>query len=140
MPFSPQEKTQLLFLLGYSVYEDDGPAMRALNGLDQYEDRAGLIVRDLMASIEDVRCQIRKTIPLSMAVKDGSIEIRAHYTYDHLCRMGRTYVKQLADFLKISVFDDIFSSGGRARDPSSFYSGDPSESRIDPESGVPRRY
>lgn len=139
MPFTGQEKTRLLYYLGYSLFEDDGPAMRAIHGLDSKEEVAGPIIRDLMASIEDVLCQVRKTIPLSMATKDGSIELRAHYTLDHLWRLGRAYVNRLGSFCKISVYSDIFSSGGRPRDPGSFYSGDPSEDRLDPNLGVPRR-
>lgn len=138
MAFTDEEKTRLLYYLGYSVFEDDGPAMRAINSLDAKEARAGFIVRDLLRRISDVECQIHETIPLSQAVQDGSIQLRVHYTLDHLWRLGRSYVAQLATFCKISIYSDVFSSGGRARDPSSFYSGDPSEDRID-HRGVPTR-
>lgn len=139
MAFTDEEKTRILFYLGYSVFEDDGPAMRAINSMDSKEARVGFIVRDLLKKIADVECQIHETIPLAKAVSDGAIQLRVHYTLDHLWRLGRSYVAQLATMFKISIFSDIFSVGGRPRDPQSFYSGDPSESRIDPRLGVPTR-
>jgi hypothetical protein len=135
--FTSIEKTRILFFLGYSVFEDNGPAMRAINSLDSKEANAGFIIRDQLQKIDDVRTQIHQTMPLAKAIKDGSIELRAHYTLALLQKMGRDYVGQLATFTKISVFSDIFSAGGAARDPESFYSGDPSEPRI---SGDPTRY
>lgn len=138
MSFTPEEKGKMLFALGYSIFEDDGPAMRAINSLDSKEAVAGPIIRSLLDKIFDVHEQLHKTIPLSKAVEDGSIKLRSHYTLDHLWRLGRSYVSQLATFTKISIFSDIFSPGGRARDASSFYSGDPSEDRVDPR-GVPTR-
>jgi hypothetical protein len=127
----------MLFFLGYSVFEDDGPAMRAINSLDSKETVAGFIIRDLLSKLEDIREQVHKTIPLGKAIEDGSIKLRAHYTLDHLWRLGRSYVTQLSRYLKISVSGDVFSVGTNSRDPGSFYSGDPSERRIDPISGVP---
>lgn len=128
--FSTEEKTRILFYLGYSVFEDDGPAMRAINSMDSKEERVGFIVRDLLRKINEVECEIHGTIPLAKAVSDGQIELRVHYTLDHLWRLGRSYVAQLATMFKISIFSDIFSSGGRPRNSQSFYSGDPSESRL----------
>lgn len=139
MAFTDEEKTRILFYLGYSAFEDDGPAVRAINGMDSKEPRVGFIVRELLKKIEDVVCQIHETIPLSKAVSDDKIQLRVHYTLDHLWRLGRSYVAQLATMFKVAIFSDIFSTGGRARDPQSFYSGDPSEPRIDPRLGVPTR-
>lgn len=139
MAFTADEKTKILFYLGYSVFEDDGPAMRAINSLDSKESTAGFLIRDLIVRLDDIREQIHSTIPLAKAIRDGAIELRVHYTLDHLWRLGRSYVSQLAQYIKVSIFGDVFSVGSRARDPKSFYSGDPSENRIDPYLGVPTR-
>lgn len=125
----------MLFYLGYSVFEDGGPAIRALNSLDSKEAVAGFLIRDILDKIEDIRIQIHKTIPLSKAIEDGSIKVRAHMTLEHLWRMGRQLVNQLATYTKISIESDIFSSGGAARDSASFYGGDPSEPRNPSSSG-----
>lgn len=130
MSFSQQEKARILFYLGYSLFEDNGPAMRALNSLDAKEAFGGFIIRDLLDKIDQVRTQVHQTMPLAKAIKDGSIELRSHYTLDHLWRMGRSYVAQLATYVKVSICSDIFSSGGAARDASSFYSDDPAEDRF----------
>lgn len=126
MSFSATEKSKLLFYLGYSVYEDSGPAMRSINSLDSKEAVAGPIVRDLLLKLEDVDREIHETIPLAAAVEDGTIKIRAHYTLDHLRRLGRSYVNRLARFLKISIDGDVFSSNSNASDNREFYNGDPS--------------
>lgn len=139
MAFTSQEKIRILFYLGYSMFEDDGPAMRAINSLDSREATSGFLVRELLDKIDNVRRQIDQTIPISKAVQDGSLQIRAHYTLDHLWRLGRSYVSQLAAFTKVSIFSDIFSQGTRTRDAGSFYSGDPSENRINPDTGLPER-
>lgn len=138
MAFTQEEKTRILFYLGYSVFEDDGPAMRAINSLDSREAQGGWIIRDLLAKIEKVRCEIVESMPLASAIKDGSIEIRAHYTLGVLRDHGRAYVNDLAGFIKVAIFSDIFSPGGRPREPKDFYNGDPSEMRVDPR-GVPTR-
>ena len=130
MPFTATEKGRILFFLGYSVFEDDGPAMRSLNSLDSKEPIAGPIVRDLLQKLDDVDREIHETIPLAAAVEDGSVKIRAHYTLDHLRRLGRSYVNRLARFLKISIDGDIFSSSSNASNNGEFYAGDPSESRF----------
>lgn len=130
MAFSAEEKTRILFFLGYSVFEDDGPAVRSLNSLDSKEAAAGPIVRDLLSKLNDVDGEIHETMPLAAAVEDGSIKVRAHYTLDHLRRLGRSYVNRLARFLKISISGDVFSSTSNASDNGEFYAGDPSEKRF----------
>lgn len=130
MAFSQTERSRILYYLGYSVFEDDGPAIRALNSLDTKEAVAGPIVRDLLSKMDDVDREIHETIPLAAAVEDGSVKIRAHYTLDHLRRMGRGYVNRLARFLKISVSGDVFASSSNASDGDGFYAGDPSEKRF----------
>src|ERR1044071_5946095 len=124
MAFSATEKARLLYFLGYSVFEDDGAAMRSINSIDSKESVAGPIVRDLLSKLDDVDREIHETIPLAAAVEDGSVKVRAHYTLDHLRRLGRSYVTRLARFLKIPVDGDIFSSSSEVT-----MSGDPSESR-----------
>ena len=130
MAFSDVEKSRILYFLGYSVFEDNGPAMRSINSLDSKEAVAGPIVRDLLTKLDDVDREIHETIPLSAAVEDGSVKVRAHYTLDHLRRLGRGYVNRLARFLKISIDGDVFASSSNANDNGSFYAGDPSEARF----------
>lgn len=129
MAFSADEKTRMLFYLGYSVFEDDGAAIRAINGLDRFESTAGFIIRDILAQLANIDAQILTTIPLSMAVEDGSIKTRSHYTLAHLRALGRQYVERLARYTKISISGDVFSSGTNARNAAEFYAGDPSERR-----------
>lgn len=130
MSFTAVEKSKMLFYLGYSVFEDNGPAMRGINSLDSKESVAGPIVRDLLGKMDDVAREVHETIALAAAVEDGSISVRAHYTLEHLWRLGRSYVNQLARFTKISVDGDVFSSSSNSRDRGDFYSGDPSERRF----------
>ena len=130
MAFSATERSRILFYLGYSIFEDDGPAIRTLNSLDTKEAVAGPIVRDLLTKLEEVDKEIHDTMVLAAAVEDGSIKVRAHYTLDHLRRLGRSYVNRLARFLKISISGDVFSSTSNASDNGSFYAGDPSEKRF----------
>jgi hypothetical protein len=139
MAFTSQEKTKILYYLGYSVFEDDGPAMRAIHSLDSKESVGGFIIRGILDKLDVIEEQIQQTIPLAKAIRDGSIEIRVHMTLDHLWRLGRSQVNRLARFTKVSIGGDIFSSRSNSSDPGSFYSGDPSENRIDPDSGVPTR-
>lgn len=136
MAFTATEKARILFYLGYSGFEDDGPAMRGVNSLDNKETTMGPIVRDILDKLEQIDAQVMQTVPLAKAIKDGSIELRAHYTIDHLWRMGRSLVSRLARFTKISISGDVFGVGGSERG-GDFYSGDPSERRINPSQGVP---
>ncbi len=136
MSFSPTEKSRILFYLGYSGFEDDGPAMRAINSLDSHEAFMGPVIRDTLDKLALVDKDIMETRPLAKAIKDGSIELRAHYTMDHLWRMGRQLVSRLSRWTKIQVSGDVFGAGGSERGDN-FYSGDPSEKRIDSSRGVP---
>lgn len=130
MAFTNEEKSKVQFYLGYSFFEDDGPAIRAINGMDQHEARIGFIVRDLLHKLDDVRDQMHKTIPLGKAIEDGSIKLRAHYTLDHLMKLGKIYCNDLARFTKIKIDGDVFSTSSNARDGDGFYAGDPSEKRF----------
>jgi len=137
MPFSDAEKAEMLFYLGYSGFEDDGPAMRAIHSLDPKEKTLGPRVRMILDRLRQIECDIHGSKDLAVAVSTGGgVQTRAHYTLDHLWRMGRSYVGQLAGWIKVMVYSDVFSSGAKTRNPG-FYSGDPSERRIDSSEGVP---
>jgi hypothetical protein len=137
MALSATEKTSILFWLGYSVFEDDGPAMRAIHSVDAHP-QADPFVREILRKLGEIDRDIHNVRPLAMAIQDGSIHLRVHYTIDNLRRLGRQQVGRLSSFLKISIFSDVFSKGSGG-DPATFYSGDPSEDRIDPRLGVPTR-
>ncbi len=115
MAFTASEKAKILFYLGYSGFEDAGDAMRAINSMDSKESTMGPMIRSILDKLEKIDQQIMETMPLAKAIKDGSIELRAHYTIDHLWRMGRQLVSRLARWTKISVSGDVFSTGGSER-------------------------
>lgn len=137
MAFTRAEKFRMLFYLGYSGFEDDGPAIRAINGLDAHEADMGEIIREILDKLRAIDEQIVQTMPLAKAISTGGVEPRAHYTLDHLWRLGRSQVMRLARFTKIMVAGDVFSQAGSERDAAMFYSGDPSEKRINPAEGMP---
>ena len=137
MAFTAEEKAKILFYLGYSGFEDDGPAMRALNSLDNKEKVMGPIIRETLDRLAQVDRDIFDTRPLAKAIKVGAEELRAHYTLAHLWQLGRQYVTRLARWTKIQVCGDVFGSGGTERGGESFFSGDPSEKRINPTIGMP---
>lgn len=110
MAFTDEEKTRILHYLGYSVFESDSIAVRAVNGLDAYESKIGFIVRDILNKIAYVESEVYGTIPLSKAITDGAIQLRAHYALSHLWRLARAYVVQLSTMLKVPVCSDIFNS------------------------------
>lgn len=136
MAFTDTEKMNILFYLGYSGFEDDGPAIRALNSLDSRETKMGPIIRDLLDKLEQVDRDIHATRPLAEAISTGGVELRANYTLEHLWRVGRSYVVRLARWTKIMISGDVFSTGGSERS-TLFYSGDPSEKRVDSSVGMP---
>lgn len=115
MAFSAAEKARILFYLGYSGFEDDGPAMRAVNSMDSKEATMGPMIRDILDKLEQIDLQIMETMPLAKAIQDGTIQLRAHYTMDHLWRMGRQLVSRMARWTKISVSGDVYSTGGSER-------------------------
>lgn len=133
-PLTELEKTKCLFYLGYSIFEDNGPAMRALSSLDA-KPLAGVFIRPILAELERIDCQVKEVAVLAKAIADGSVQVRAHYTLSVLYKMGRTQVGRLATLIKVSVFSDVFSRG-MGGNFSEFYSGDPSEPRIDQQLGT----
>lgn len=135
MAFTQDEKSKILFYLGYSGFEDDGPAIRSINGLDAHETFMGTIVRDCLVQLAAIDQQIIETMPLAKAISTGGVQPRAHYTLDHLWRLGRQQVTRLSRWIKIWPGGDVFSTSVEAS--ASFYSGDPSEKRLDPNSGMP---
>ncbi len=134
-PLTDFEKTKVLFYLGYSIFEDDGPAIRALNSLAS-KPLAGDFIRPLLDDLDKVEQEIRNLAPIAKAIAAGAIQMRVHYSRDYWLREGRRLVGRLSSFTKISIFSDVFSSGAGHR-PETFYSGDPSQRRIDPSLGVP---
>lgn len=139
MAFTAQEKARLLFYLGYSGFEDDGLAIRAINGLDAKEAFMGPIVREQLDFIGLVDREIRESLPLAAALEDGSIKIRAHYTLSVQRGLGRQYVGRLSSWTKIPIGpNDVFSPS--CADPATMFSGDPSENRFDTSLGVPTKY
>lgn len=134
-PLTDTEKARVLFFLGYSVFEDDGPAIRSLNSLGS-KPLAGDFIRPILSRLEQIDCDIFELRPLALAISDGEIQLRADYSFRVLCKMGRQQVGRLATFTKISIFSDVFSRG-TGTNPAEFYSGDPSERRIDASMGVP---
>jgi hypothetical protein len=139
MGLTEQQIAYVLFYLGYSGFEDDGPAIKAINTLQSSSLAAYMIpiVVDLLQKLQDIRRDIHESRVVGEAISTGGVQTRGHYTVEHYWRIGRMYVTQLARFLKIAVYGDIFSAGGNEREPGAFYSGDPSENRINPSLGVP---
>lgn len=125
MAFTPLEKQQILFVLGFGMAENNGEAMRAINNLDSFEETGGVIVRQLLQKILKFNDEMEKTIPLSKVVEDGSIKLRSHYTLGHIQTLGRIAVAQLARYVKVSPAGDIFGPGGDVRDPHDFYGRSP---------------
>src|SRR5512138_2789367 len=134
-PLTDVEKTKALMYLGYSIFEDDGPAIRSLNSLAS-KPLAGDFIRPILDALDNVECEIRGLAPISLAISTGGVQTRVHYSKSYWLREGRRLVGKLSSFTKISVFSDVFSSGA-GHQPETFYSGDPSEHRIDPSMGVP---
>ena len=130
MAFTQQEKYTMLFYLGYSVFEDDGPAVRAINSLDAKDPPAGMIIRPILAMLVDVDQAMSQVIPLTLAIEDGSVKIRAHYAIEQQRRLGKQQVARLSAFIKVAVAYDMFSDT-LPRKLDGFYSGDPSENRVD---------
>jgi hypothetical protein len=130
MAFTQQEKYTMLFYLGYSVFEDDGPAVRAINSLDAKDPPAGTIIRPILAMLVDVDQAMSQVIPLTLAIEDGSVKIRAHYAIEQQRRLGKQQVARLSAFIKVAVAYDMFSDT-LPRKLDGFYSGDPSENRVD---------
>lgn len=94
----------------------------------------GPIVREHLDYLQTVDREIFETIPLAAAIEDGSVKIRAHYTLNHLRSLGRQYVQRLSRWTKIQIGDDVFAPSSQRE---GFFSGDPSEHRVDPTMGVP---
>jgi len=129
MAFSQSEKSRILFYLGYSVFEDDGPAMRAINSLDSVEAKARPIIQPIMDEIDRVQREIRQTTEIALAIEDGSVKLRAHYTLATLRSIGVQQVGQLSGFLAVPAKRNIFAAS--LPDGRELASGDPSEARLD---------
>lgn len=117
------EKTKILFYLGYSVFEDNGPAIRAIHSLDS-KPVAGDFIRPILEKLDKLREEIFKDRVLSKAIATAAIQVRSHYTFSMQCRIGRQLVGQLGSFAKIAVGSDVFANGA-AFEPATFYSNEP---------------
>jgi len=135
-PLSDYEKFKALIYLGYSVFEDDGPAIRAFNSLPSHPIAPDFI-RPILDKLDQLQQDIHSVRPIAKAISTGDTETRALYTLNVLWKMGRQLVNQLSSITKVSIFSDVFSSGGAGRNPATFYSGDPSEHRVGRQLGVP---
>lgn len=130
MAFTAQEKALCFFYLGYSGFEDDGPARRAIDSMDAKESTFRPIVKPILDELQALDREIGKVKALTKAIEDGSVKIRAHYTIEQLWRLGTQQVGRLSGFLKVAVKHNVFSSSiPYASD--GFYSGDPSENRLE---------
>lgn len=121
-PLTDLEEKKVLFYLGYSIFEDNGPAMRAINSLAS-QPLAGDFVRPLIEKLDKLREEIFQDRILSSAIATAAIQIRGHYHFSMQCRQGRQIVGQLGSFIKVSVASDVFSNGA-AFDPATFTSAD----------------
>ena len=135
-PLTDSEKYRCLLYLGYSIFEDDGPAVRAFNSLPSHP-LAPDFIRPILDELQSIEKEISDSKPLAKAISDGDIQLRAKYTISTLRGLGREQIQRLAAIVKVSIASDYFGAGGAARNPSTFYSGDPSERRIDASLGVP---
>lgn len=120
MALTTDEKTRVRYYLGYSVFENDGPAERALNSIDSYEG-ADVIIRGDLDELVAIDAQFKKLRPISLAVQVGAEQLRAHYTLGVMRSVGRQVVGRIASFLSIPVKRDVFAEGA----PGTIDSGDP---------------
>lgn len=135
MSFSTADVQQMLFTLGYSGYESDGPAVRSINDLNSHPEMEP-IVRIILAECAEIDQAIARVKKRAVAIEDGSVKMRAFYDLQVLRSMGRQSVKRLSSYLKCAVAIDIYGAGfGGQMKGGGFYSGDPSENRIDAATG-----
>lgn len=111
MAFSDAEKAAILAALGRSVFEDDGPAMRAINSLDSYETKARPVIDPIMVELAKIDLQISKSKLRAVATQDGSTRIDAGRELGVLRSHGRQAVGRLSRWLKVPVLPehDIYS-------------------------------
>jgi hypothetical protein len=136
MAFTATEKATMLFYLGRSVFEDDGPAIRAINGLDSKETTARPIIMPILTELQGIDTQLSKVRIRLQAVEDGSLKIDAAREIGQLRSLGRQAVGRLARWLKVNVPPDcdVFSA---SLPGDGFFSGDPSEPRFANDLGQP---
>jgi hypothetical protein len=104
------QKTQLLMYLGYSVREDDGDAIRALNALDTRPQGDALILAELQFCEAVDRTIREKVLAIALAIQDGAIQLRGAYTLATLQAAGRQSVGRLSSFVGVAVKHDVFMS------------------------------
>lgn len=98
-PLTDFEKLKVLYYLGYSVYEDDGPAMRSINSLVS-KPLAPAFIRPLLSDLDNVECEIKGLAPIALAIATGGVQTRVHYAKTYWLREGRRLVGRLSSFTK----------------------------------------
>lgn len=130
MALSDDEKVQIRYVLGYSIFEDGGPSQRAIDSLSAYP-AAEPIVRELLLDIASCDARLKQSRVTALATQDGAIQTRAAYSLAVLRSHGRQAVGRLSSFLSIVIKRDIFAAGA----PGEIGSGDPSGPFMD--AGLP---
>lgn len=111
MAFTDAEKVRILYVLGRSIFENDGDAWRAVESVDNYEAAARPIIDPILCEIEKIDRQLSQSKIRALAIEDGSTKLDAARELAILRSHGRQAVGRLARFLKVSVTrnQDIYS-------------------------------
>jgi hypothetical protein len=111
------QKADLLFFLGYSVREDDGDAIRAINALDTRPQGDARILAELQTCDAVRRTINEKLLAIALATQDGAIQLRGAYSLGTLQALGRQAVGSLSSFVGVAVKHDVFSSASPLMTP-----------------------
>jgi len=115
-----QDKTQIRYLLGYSVLENNSDIVRAINSMDA-QPTAEPVIRAILAEIAQIDASISNVKQLAVAIQDGSVQLRASYSLGVLRSMGREQVRRLALFLGVDVRNSIYSGAGETQYQGGFF-------------------
>lgn len=121
MALTDTQKAEVRFYCGYSVLDNASAISRAIDGLDANAAAATLVLTEL-ETCKRIDAQLREVGVLSKAIRDGAIELRAHYTLGVLQAQGRQAAMRIARFLGIALGGDVFSGSagpGPQGEPSS---------------------
>lgn len=120
MALSDQDKTQIRYLLGYSVLENNSDIVRAINSMDA-QSTAEPVIRGILAELAAIDASISNVKNLAVAIADGSVQLRAAYSLGVLRSMGREQVRRLALFLGVDVRNSIYSGSGETEYKGGFF-------------------
>ena len=120
MALTDQDKTQIRYLLGYSVLENNSDIVRAINSMDA-QPTAEPVIRAILAEIAQIDASISNVKQLAVAIQDGSVQLRASYSLGVLRSMGREQVRRLALFLGVDVRNSIYSGAGETQYQGGFF-------------------